>query len=191
MYKLIYIKEKAKNLLLLGVSEEGESARYTVNLSLYSSVGAPKVGCEISEEQMEIIREFDLEHRATKKAYDLLAIADNNKRSLKMKLVRAGFDKELSEKVVCEIAKRGFINENRQIERLVMVEAGKKRGPRRIVSSLSAKGYSIEDIKKSIVLLTDSGSLDFQSVKAELISSAKEDGRSFDEIKKLLYKQGF
>ena len=140
---------------------------------------------------MEKIRKYDLEYRARKKALDLLSIADNNKKSLKMKLLRAGFDKELAEKVTEEMSARGYINEDRQLKRLILSEAGKKRGPKRILSFLSSKGYSIDAIKKNIASLTDSGELDFSKIKEELILSAKEKGQSNDDIKKLLYKQGF
>ena len=191
MYKIIYLKEKTKNLLLLGISEEGESARYTVSAALYASLGSPSRGSEIPDSLMEKIRKYDLEYRARKKALDLLSIADNNKKSLKMKLLRAGFDKELAEKVTEEMSARGYINEDRQLKRLILSEAGKKRGPKRILSFLSSKGYSIDAIKKSIASLTDSGELDFAEIKEELISLAKEKGQSYDDIKKLLYKQGF
>ena len=191
MYKIIYIKEKTKNLLLLGISEEGESARYTVSSDLFASLGCPKVGGEVSESLMEQVKEYDLEYRARKKAVDLLSIADNNKKSLKMKLVRSGFDRELSERVVLEMSERGYINEDRQLQRLILAEAGKRRGTKRIVSFLSSKGYSVNDIKKNIAALTESGEVDFAKIKEEIILSAKENGQSYDEIKKLLYKQGF
>ena len=50
MARLEYIRgSKDKNLLLLGISEEGESARYTVSEAVYASVGRPLRGDELSE----------------------------------------------------------------------------------------------------------------------------------------------
>ena len=54
MAKVVYIRNtKEKNLLLLGISEEGENARYTVNRALYSDIGMPCVGSEVDDGAME------------------------------------------------------------------------------------------------------------------------------------------
>lgn len=191
MYKIVYIKEKAKNLLLLGISEEGESARYTVNLPLYEELGMPSVGHIITEGEMEIIRTADEEYRARKKALDLLALADNNRKNLKAKLLRAGFKKEICAMVVDEMAERGYVDERGQIKRLVLREFAKKRGVRRITASLCAKGYSMSDINSSIRELCETEELDFSALRQQIISSMKDEGHTAEEIKKYLYKQGF
>ena len=96
MARVIYIKDtKEKNLLLLGVAEEGENARYTVNRALYSEIGMPYVGCELDSGAMEEVRAYDELYRAKKKALSLLSFADNSKRELKLKLLRAGFSSEV------------------------------------------------------------------------------------------------
>ena len=59
---------KDKKLLLLGISEEGESARYTVDASLYSSIGRPVKGDELSEDDMGAVLYSDEYYRARKKA---------------------------------------------------------------------------------------------------------------------------
>ena len=192
MAVLEYIKElKEKNLLLLGISEEGESARYTVSRALYLDIGAPGRGDEIPHGFMEEISDFDEYFRAKKKALSLLSFADNNKRELKIKLLRAGFSKEIADRCVSEMLSLGYINEERQLLRLCLREAEKLRGPRRITASLMAKGYSSVDIHRAIRELCDSGEVDFDKNKALLISKSLSHDAEEDEIKKLLYKAGF
>lgn len=192
MATLEYIKElKEKNLLLLGISEEGESARYTVSRALYLDIGAPKRGDEISLGAMEEILEFDEYYRAKKKALSLLGFADNNKRELKIKLLRAGFSKDAADRCVSEMLSLGYINEERQLMRLCMREAEKLRGPRKISTYLMAKGYSSADIHRAIRSLCDSGEVDFDKNKALLISKSLPSDAGEEEIKKLLYKAGF
>ena len=192
MARIIYIKDtKEKNLLLLGVSEEGETARYTVNRQLYSEIGMPCVGFELDSGAMEEIREYDERYRAKKKALSLLAYADNNKQGLKLKLLRAGFSKEIVSECVDEMVALGYINEERTLERLVLLEAGKLRGPSRITAQLVSKGYSTSLIRRCMSRLCESGELDFDEIKAKLIESRLGDDADEEETKKLLYKQGF
>ena len=102
MATLKFIREvKDSRLLLLGISEEGESARYTVNQSTFLEIGSPSVGDELDEEAVDIISYTDRLIQAKKKALNILAYADNNKKSLSMKLYRAGFDREIVE-LVCD-----------------------------------------------------------------------------------------
>ena len=92
MAELLYIKKQEKShLLLLGFSEEGESARYTVSEAVYSSVGRPLRGAVLTDDQIAQIKYADEEHRARKKALSLLAFADNNEQNLKLKLLKAFF----------------------------------------------------------------------------------------------------
>lgn len=192
MATLEYIKElKEKNLLLLGISEEGESARYTVNRALYLDIGSPRRGDEISVGAMEEIVEFDEYFRAKKKALSLLAFADNNKKELKIKLLRAGFSKDVADRCVGEMLSLGYINEERQLLRLCLREAEKLRGPRRISASLMAKGYALSDIQRAISELRDSGEVDFEENKALLINKMLPSDADEEEVKKLLYKAGF
>ncbi len=192
MAKLEYIKElKEKNLLLLGISEEGESARYTVNRAFFSDIGSPKRGDEIDAGAMEEIRAFDEIYRAKKKALAILALADNNKRELKLKLLRAGFSKEATDECVLEMELLGYINEERQVLRLVEREANKLRGPRRIIAALSAKGYSSAAVSRAIRELSDSGEVNFEEIKRKLIETKLAENFDEEEVKKLLYKAGF
>ena len=193
MMTLKYIREiKDTGLLLLGMVGEGESADYTVNASLYAEIGAPSVGDHIDEPSLSAIIYADALYRARKKALNILAFADNNQRNLKAKLLRAGFSYEIAGVVCDEMISRGYINEKNQLERLILVEANQKlRGPLKIIPALVNKGYSQSDIRQVISRLTDGGELDFSANAERLIEKKLPDEADGEEIKKLLYKNGY
>lgn len=193
MASLIFVRDaKETNLLLLGISEEGESARYTVNLSTYREIGAPSAGDELDGEQLAAVKYTDELLRAKKKALNILAFADNNKRTLSVKLYRAGFGREITEAVVTEMVERGYINESRQLERLILNEANVKlRGPGRIIPALVAKGFSSSDIREALSALESSGEIDFSRNARLLLEKKLSDDADEDEAKKILFKNGY
>ena len=179
-----------KGLLSLAIGGE-ESANYTVNASVYAEIGSPSVGDLLTDEQIYLIREFDEYFRAKKKALSILAYADNNRRNLALKLSKAGFSRELCDRVVSEMVSLGYIDERRQLERLITVEAnGKLRGPLRIIPALVNKGYSSSDIRAVMHELTESGEVDFRR-NAKILLDKKLPVADPEEKKKFLYKNGY
>lgn len=193
MATLKYVREiKDTSLLLLGIVGEGESADYTVNSTLYSEIGSPSVGDNISDTDMSAIKYADELYRARKKALNILAYADNNQKNLRAKLLRAGFKYEIADAILAEMVSRGYVNEKNQLERLIVIEANQKlRGPLKIIPALVNKGYSSSDVREVLRRLTDEGEIDFSANAERLIEKklpAEADG---EEIKKLLYKNGY
>lgn len=193
MPRLDYIKKKENStLLLLGVSEEGESARYTVDESVYENVGAPQRGEELSDSQLWEIAFADEYYRAKKKALSLLSLADNNRRTLKVKLLRYGIRREIADGVVSEMVSLGYVDEERQLERLILKEANKRLvGPYKIIPKLARRGYGAEDIRRAISALVQSGELDFNENKRMLIEKKLPVRYDCEELRALLYKQGY
>lgn len=193
MAALKFIREvKDSRLLLLGITEEGESARYTVNAATLEAVGNPAVGAELNERQMSAIKYTDELIRAKKKALSILAFADNNRKNLSAKLYRAGFRREIVAEVCDEMVSLGYVDERRQLERVILSEANVKlRGPRRIIPSLASKGFSSSDISAVMRRLVDEGEIDFSANARLLIKKKLPDGSDVEEKKKLLYKNGF
>ncbi len=192
MAKIAYIKEtKEKNILILGITEGEDKNRYTVNRALYSDIGSPSAAEELDEGALEEIRAFDEMYRAKKKALSLLAIADNNRSTLTLKLRRAGYSREVAEAAVSEMISLGYINEISQLERQILAEARRYAGPRKIAAKLSSKGYSGGDISRVMTELQNSGELDFRALREELIEKYFPEEKDYEEIKKLLYKNGF
>ncbi len=188
------VKEiKDSHLLLLGVVEEGEFASYTVTAAVYTELGCPEAGDVLDSDCVAGIRYADELYRARKKALSLLAFADNNRRTLYAKLCRAGFRRDIAETVLQEMVECGYINERRQLERLILDEANRKlRGPLRIIPALATKGYATSDIREVMAGLVDSGEIDFDlNARRLLDKKLPSDGFDSEEAKKILYKNGY
>ena len=192
MARLLYIRDVNSALLLLGVSEEGECVRYKVSVSVWAGLGSPAKGAELSDETLAAIREYDLHHRAKKKALSLLSYSDKSEAGLKRRLCTAGFPREVAEDVAAEMVSLGYIDENDQLERLILNEANLKlRGPMKILPTLAAKGYSIVEIKRVMHLLCHSGEIDFKENAKKLIEKRLPRDTDTEEKKKLLYRNGY
>lgn len=179
-----------KGLLSLAIGGE-ESANYTVNSKVYLEIGSPSVGDILNDGQIYLIKEYDEYFRAKKKALSILAYADNNRRNLAMKLQKAGFGRDLCDRVVCEMVSLGYIDEKRQLERLITVEAnGKLRGPLRVIPSLVNKGYSSSDVRCVLRDLMESGEVDFKKNAKSLLDKKLPEADP-EEKKKFLYKNGY
>ena len=193
MTALKFVREvKNSTLLLLGVVEEGELARYTVSASCYADMGCPEVGDLLTEDQLSMLKEADELHRARKKALSLLSYADNNRRNLMTKLSRAGFSRDVASDITDEMVSLGYVNEERQLQRLVLNEANVKlRGPGRIIPALVAKGYSSSDVRKVLKDLCDSGEIDFKKNAKLFIEKKLPQDTDIEEKKKILFKNGY
>lgn len=193
MATLKYVRDaKDTGFLLLGIIEEGEFVSYMLNLKAYAQIGAPRAGDEIDSDKMETVKQTDQAIRARKKALNLLSYADNNKKNLSVKLRRAGFSQDVALSTCKDMEELGYINERHQIERLIVDYANRKlRGPKKIVSQLMAKGYSLGEIKETLSVLTESGEVDFSANAKLLLQKKLVDPSDENEKKKILYKNGY
>lgn len=193
MARIVYIRDdKEKKLLNLVVEEAQVHTRYSISYALYIRLGRPVRNEELSSSAMTDIKYCDECYRAKKKALSYLALADNNERELVLKLVHAGYRRDIAEQTVEEMVGLGYIDETRQLERLIAREARVKlSGPRKICARLGAKGYSQSNIKDVMRSLVDCGEIDFDSIKEELCARKLADPDDTEEKKKLLYKYGF
>ena len=193
MPTLEYIRiSKDKKLLLLGVSEEGERSRYTVSESFYIGLGSPLSGYVFSDSELEVVREEDDRIRATKKALSILSYADNNEKSLENKLTRAGFSRRVSRRVTEEMATLGYIDEERQLRRLILKEANLNLcGYSKLLPKLVSKGYRAQSVKAVVLSLVSEGEIDFKANAKKLIEKRLPEDASITEKKALLYKNGY
>ena len=192
MATLLYIRDVNNALLLLGISEEGESVRYKLSRTLYAEIGAPSKGAVLSDSAMEIIKRYDEEYRAKKKALSLLSYSDKNECGLKRRLSQAGFSQDVSEKCAEEMVSLGYIDEERQLKRIILNEANVKlRGPMKILPTLIGKGYASDDARRIMRELSDSGEIDFRENARRLLEKRGVDLADKDEVKKLLYRNGY
>lgn len=163
--------------------------RYSVSEALYQKIGSPCVGDELDGYADEIASE-DAEYRCMKRALSILAYADNNRLTLKRKLRQAGFSSSVVENCVEECLRLGYVDECRQLRRLIWDEAEiKLRGRKYITAKLSAKGYPAGLISKITDELVEEGQIDFDRSLARLV---EKQGDGTDEMKKrLAYKYGY
>lgn len=193
MAKISYVRKiKDTPLLRLGIVEEGEKLAYTVSERLYSELSGLAVGEEIDEYTLDKIRGEDEYYNAKKKALSLLAYADNNEKTLVRKLLTKGISRSVAEDVAREMVSLGYINEERQLERIILNEANRNfSGPEKIFRKLAAKGYSISKIKEVIRDLLDNGEIDFSKNASALIERKIGPDSSAEEKKKLLFRYGY
>ena len=184
-------KEAKLPLVILTVESEGKRTKYTITEGTYREIGCPLSGEEIDSGALECIEREDEQRRAVAKALSLLSYTDNNKKRLYSKLVMAGFSSNAAANAVKECVMYGYINEERQIENLVLRYHRELNGPSRIFAKLSARGYDSKQIRKVIARLTESGEVDFESAKQELIEKKLGCDASEEDVKKLLYKNGY
>ena len=192
MAKIIYIKEsKTKGYLVIGVKEGEQKTPLTVNAAAYSDVGALSLGEELSADTLDTLTRENQKFLALKKALYLLSFSDNSERNLRYKLMRAGYSRDVVDYAIGEVVRLGYINEARQLERLIISEANTKLfGPMKIVSRLVGKGYSPSDVRAAIEALRASGEVDFDTNRMRLLEKLP-DGYSDDDMYKLLYKYGY
>ena len=193
MATIVYIKDiESSHLLCLGIDEAGECRRYTVTPRAYAELGSPPRGALIDDAQLLDIKYSDEYVRAKKKALALLALADNNEKTLLRKLRAYGIGYEIASDVVREMVGLGYIDECRQLERLILHEANiSYRGPSKIMAKLTSRGYSPTDVRRVMGELSESGELDFARSARALIEKKLPLGASAEERRALLMKNGY
>ena len=165
MANVLFVKPNEKNTRYkIGVDDDQDSATYSVSAAVYSGIGAPKRGAELTYSELLEIRRDDEIYRATKKAYSCIAYSDRSKYALRMKLRSLGFSAEASALAIERCEQLGYLDENRQLLRAVEREANYGlRGKYYIKRKLAGKGYSLSGIDDAIRTLTESGEVDFDA----------------------------
>lgn len=189
---VIYIRAGgSKGYLRVGVSEDGEKYSFTVSESEYREAGSPLTRDNLTREAFNILQYADMRYKAKLKALRILSYGDNSEGMLKRKLCISGIKREIAEETVCECVRLGYINADRQLERLIINEVNIRcYGMGKILPKLISKGYMRSDIERVAGGLSERGEIDFDEAKARLISKLPEDA-SDEEIKKALYKNGY
>lgn len=192
MAKILFIKpDEAHKRVRLGIeNDDGESAVLKVRESTYTSLGAPGRGCEIAESTYRALVRDDELLRAYHKAVTSLADSDKSRYEMRKKLIMLGFSKDIVDVVLDKCEEYGYLDEARQLMRLVEREANRKlRGRYYIRQKLAAKGYRTADIDRVTNQLVEEGEIDFKK-NLKLLSEKKcvsDEG----QIKALKYKYGY
>ena len=184
-------KEGKTPLVIITALTDEKKQKYVISEGTYREIGCPLSGEEIEEDFFLILSSEDEKRRALAKSLNVLAYADNNKRALTGKLMRAGFSREAIEHAVSECVMHGYIDEARQAERLVMKHYEELLGPHKIKAKLVARQFSPTLISKAIRTLEERGEIDFKENRTRLLREKLGTDASYDEKMKLLYKYGY
>ena len=184
-------KEGKTPLVVITALTDDKKQKYVISEGTYREIGCPLSGEEINDEDLYTLVFEDEKRRALQKSLNILTFADNNKRSLSQKLIRAGFSRDAIDYAVSECVMRGYVDEERQAERLVLKYASELLGPYKITAKLVAKYYPSSMVTRAMRRLEEKGELDFKKNRAELLAAKLGEDASYDEKMKLLYKYGY
>ncbi len=188
-----YIRpSREKGYLTVGITDGEEKLRLTVRECDYRAAGSPLTHDNLTREQLSVLKSSDEMYRARKKALSILSYGDNSERMLEYKLCNAKISRTAAQKVVREMVSLGYINNERQLDRaIISLVKLSNLGRIKIISKLSAKGYSRSETEARIDELLYNGEIDFEAAKARLIEKKLPPNADGEEIKKLLFKNGF
>ena len=189
--RIIYVRAaKSRGYIRIGVDTGEEQLSLVCSEGDYLSVGSPLTRDEIDENTLSVLLSSDMRYKARLHALRILSYADNNEKTLYRKLCLKGIDKEVASEVASEMVGLGYINEQRQLDRIIAEEVSRKLvGPKKLFPKLLAKGYARSDIEASIDRLECDGVIDFEASKRALLDKHKP--KEPLEVKKLLYKNGY
>lgn len=192
MQNILKVEDAVQGYLSITVCEPSGNKKYTVRVSVYTDIGSPCRGDVLTDDALQILRRADEYYRAKRAALSILSYGDNNERTLRTKLRARSISDEIASEVVAEMVSLGYIDEQRQLSRLISEEANRKLlGPRKIIPKLLSKGYSMKDVRRVIDELTSSGEVDFDENRERLLERQGYLADDDEQIKKLLYKYGY
>ena len=184
-------KEESRGTVAIRVAEGGEKKLYTVSEGTYREIGCPLSGEEIDASALAAIAEDDGRRRALARALHLLSFADNNEKTLYMKLCRAGFTRDEAKGATEECVRLGYINERRQIEHAILCAAARLEGPYKITARLVQRGYAGAEVREAMCELESKGEIDFAAARARLMAEKLPRDADRDTKMKLLHRYGY
>jgi SOS response regulatory protein OraA/RecX len=185
------VKRAGKDATSLTVAlDGGGEVTLSVPSSLYVRIGSPGVGDPLSDTAVTELAHASEYRLACRHALRILDYGDNNARTLRDKLTRKGISREIAAEAVEKMVALGYVREAEQAKRLAVGYARRNLwGKRKIVSALTAKGYSREDAEAAASEAEDE--VDFNEVKKVLIKRCRARGMEDDKIRATLWRYGF
>ena len=192
MPRILFVKSDKKHKRVeIGISDDERGVLcLCVKESTYSSLSSAEVGEEVDSSQLaELIAEDEI-FRCFNRILRIIASSDKSRYELKCKLVQLGYSRASLDEALDLCEEYGYLDEPRQLERLIEREANQKlRGRYYIRRKLLAKGYQRQIVDRVTDELVDKGEIDFDA-NLELLAQKKfvtdEDG-----ISVLKYKYGY
>ncbi len=192
MYTIVKIQDAVQGYISITVLEGEENKQYTVRAVVYTKLGLPSRGDVLTEEQLACVRSADEYYRAKRAALSILSYGDNNARTLITKLRARSISEGVAEEVVGEMISLGYIDERRQLERLVLEYTNRKLlGPKKTVPRLLSKGYAFSDIKEAYESLSRAGEINIEENRERLLEKYLVGDKSPEAARRLLFKYGY
>ena len=187
------LKRAGKDAISLTVAlDGGGEVILSVPSSLYLRIGSPGAGDPLSDTAISELTYASDYRLACRHALRFLESGDNNARTLRDKLIRKGVSREIAVEAVEKMVSLGYIREAEQARRLAVGYARRNLwGPRKIVSALTAKGYSRMDAENAVRDAAAEGEIDFNEVRATLIKRSRSRGLDPEKIRAALWRYGF
>ncbi len=147
--KISALLQNPEKKQMVDVYADGE---YILTLSEDTAFEAGlKIGKTLDVETLEQIEKSTLLVKAKAKAYNYLGFGDMSAKTLRTKLMRAGFDEEISDMCVSAMIEAGYIDDKRYATSLANYLATVKNyGPRRIEQEMFAKGIDRDTAQNAI-----------------------------------------
>ncbi len=163
----LLVKEGKEVLMTLEV-EDGKRERKTYSLPtpIYRGLRLPEPPAALSVDAYYEIEYAELQYRAIRKAFDILAYGRNSAGTLVSKLRARGFDEDIAEGAAQYMVTHGYIKEDDDAMREVDCCFKKLWGSRRILMHLHEKRFDNEAIAAAREYL---GTLDFVDNCVKLI----------------------
>ena len=186
-------KRAGKDAVSLTVAlNGGGEVNLSVPASLYERLGAPGVGTSLSDTVLPELLHASEYRLACRHAIRILEYGDNNARTLRDKLIRKGVSREIAAEAVERMVSLGYIREGEQARRLAVGYARRNLwGERKIVSALTAKGYSRADAETAVREAESEGEIDFSEVRRSLVKRCRARGMDDEKIRATLWRYGF
>ena len=163
---------------------------YEVSKEDYLSIGEPREGEEILDEEISVITRISDEKEAFDRALHIVAFGDNSYREMCEKLMQRGFSRSVCDTAIEKLKSLGYIDEDRQLRRLIEYTAKEKLiGIKKLVPLLVSKGYSSSDVVRIVGECEKDGNIDFNEIRKSLIDKYSPGDEK--EKRLLLYKHGF
>ena len=189
--EILSVRQKGDKCALVVIKLSEDGAAYTVSEGTYRRIGCPLSGDIIDKESLQILEKEDGERAALSRALKILSFGDNSERRLYSKLAAAKIKPQHARFAVEECVRLGYLCEERQLMRAVLLLAEGLLGPKKIAARLTARGYSMKKIKLTIESLSAEGKLDFKRNKHKLIEKKLGSDADVEQKQRLLYKYGY
>lgn len=187
----ITAREKSRNGRMMRIFLDGKYA-FSVPVKVYMASRLYEAE-ELSEEQAENIKQNILVQDARERAVSLLMVRDRSRHELKTRLRKMGYDEDIAEKVVEDLAAIGYVDDSRFVlkyatDRLKTKALSKKA----LIYELEQKGIDRDLIESALKdFEQDEEEIAFRAAKKKFGKYDMNDRNVEAKVLRFLMHRGF